>query len=163
MELKELNLNEEQMLAVQKLVQSECDKIRTDYSQKLKSANDELLKYKPVEKTDDEKALESRLAEIESREKALSDKERSMTISTKLKEKSLPEGLAKYLNLGEDVDKAIQEIGTLMGNYLLEGTHKPTDHQNSKGITKEDFRKMGYIQRVRLLNENPALYDLLNR
>ena len=97
MDIKELNLSEEQLALVQKYVQSETDKVRTDYSQKLKTANDELAQYKPKEKSDAEKALEERITALENREKELANKEKAMTIANKLKEKELPEGLAQYL------------------------------------------------------------------
>ena len=58
MNIEELGLSEEQLANVNKYVQSETDKVRTDYSKKLKDANDELAKYKPVEKSDEEKALD---------------------------------------------------------------------------------------------------------
>ena len=65
MELNELNLTEEQLANVQKYVQSETDKVRTKYSQDLRTANEELAKYKPVEKSETEKALEARLKALE--------------------------------------------------------------------------------------------------
>ena len=145
MDIKELNLTDEQMALVSKYVQSETDKVRTDYSAKLKTANDEIARLKPVEKSDAEKALEERISALES------------------KEKELPEGLAKYLSVGEDMDKTIEEVGALFGNYFLNGSNKPSNHQTSKGITREDFKKMGYAERAKLYAENPSLYQALNK
>jgi hypothetical protein len=163
MDIKELNLTDEQMALVSKYVQSETDKVRFDYSAKLKTANDEIARLKPVEKSDAEKALEERISALESREKDLANKEKSMTLASKLKEKELPEGLAKYLNVGEDMDKTIEEVGALFGNYFLNGSNKPSNHQTSKGITREDFKKMGYAERAKLFAENPTLYQALNK
>ena len=95
MELTEMNLTDEQLANVQKYVQSHEDRIRTDYSKRLKDANDELAKYKPVEKSDAEKALEDRISALEAKEKELANKEKAMTIANKLKEKDLPEGIAQ--------------------------------------------------------------------
>ena len=145
MDIKELNLTDEQMALVSKYVQSETDKVRTDYSAKLKTANDEIARLKPVEKSDAEKALEERISALES------------------KEKELPEGLAQFLNVGEDMDKTIEEVGALFGNYFLNGSNKPSNHQTSKGITREDFKKMGYAERAKLYAENPSLYQALNK
>ena len=145
MDIKELNLSEEQLALVQKYVQSETDKVRTDYSQKLKTANDELAQYKPKEKSDAEKALEDRITALEA------------------KEKELPEGLAQYLSVGDDVDKAIDEVGALFGNYFLNGSNKPSNHNTNKGITKKDFQKMSYMERTKLFQENPTLYEALNK
>lgn len=163
MELNEMNLSEEQMADVQKLLQSHEDRIRTDYSKKLKDANDELAKYKPVEKSDEEKALEERVAILEAKEKELADRERAMTIANKLKEKELPVELAKYLNVGEDIDTTIEELGTVFGNYFLEGSNKPTNHNTYKGLTKKDFVQMSYGERAKLYAENPTLYSALSK
>ena len=163
MELTEMNLTDEQLANVQKYVQSHEDRIRTDYSKRLKDANDELAKYKPVEKSDAEKALEDRISALEAKEKELANKEKAMTIANKLKEKELPEGLAQYLSVGDDVDKAIDEVGALFGNYFLSGSNKPSNHTTNKGITKKDFQKMGYMERTKLFQENPTLYEALNK
>ena len=163
MDIKELNLTDEQMALVQKYVQSETDKVRTDYSQKLKTANDEIAKLKPVEKSDAEKALEERITALENREKELANKEKAMTVASKLKEKELPEGLAKYLSVGDDMDKTIDEVGALFGNYFLSGSNKPGNHNTNKGITKADFKKMSYAERAKLYQENPTLYQALNK
>lgn len=163
MDIKELNLSEEQMALVQKYVQSETDKVRTDYSQKLKTANDELAKLKPVEKSDAEKALEERITALENKEKELADREKTMSVAAKLKEKELPEGLAKYLTVGDDLDKTIDEVGALFGNYFLNGSNKPGNHTTNKGITKEDFKKMSYGERAKLYQDNPTLYQALSK
>lgn len=163
MELTEMNLTEEQLALVQKYVQSETDKVRTDYSKKLKDANDEITKLKPVEKSETEKALEERISALEAKEREIANKERAMTIADKLKEKELPTELAKYLNVGDDMDKTIEELGSVFGNYFLNGTNKPRNHQTNKGITKADFKKMSYAERAKLYAENPTLYNALNK
>ena len=163
MNIDELNLTDEQMALVSKYVQSETDKVRTDYSSKLKTVNEELAKYKPKEKSDAEKALEDRISALEAKEKELANKEKAMTIANKLKEKGIPTELAQYLNVGDDMDKTIDEVGTVFGNYFLNGSNKPTNHNTYKGITKSDFQKMGYMERTKLFQENPSLYEALNK
>ena len=163
MNIDELNLTDETKAQVEKLLQSETDKIRTEYSQKLKTVNEELNQYKPKEKSDAEKALEDRISALEAKEKELANKEKAMTIANKLKEKELPEGLAKYLSVGDDMDKTIDEVGALFGNYFLSGSNKPSNHNTNKGITKKDFQKMCYMERTKLFQENPTLYEALNK
>lgn len=163
MNIEELNLSDETKALVQKLLQSETDKIRTEYSQKLKTVNEELNQYKPKEKSETEKALEERIAKLEAREKEINAKEQSMTLASKLKEKNLPTDLAKYLNVGDDMDKTIDEVGVLFGNYFLSGSNKPSNHNTNKGITKKDFQKMSYMERTKLFQENPTLYETLNK
>ena len=163
MELTELNLSDEQMALVQKYVQSETDKVRTDYSAKLRTANEELAQYKPKEKSETEKALEERIATLEAKERDIANREKAMTIANKLKEKELPADLAKYLNVGEDIDKTIEELGAVFGNYFLGGSNKPSNHNTNKGITKKDFAKMSYSERAKLYAENPTLYNALSK
>lgn len=158
-----MNLTDEQLANVQKYVQSHEDRIRTDYSKRLKDANDELAKYKPKEKSDEEKALEERITALENKEKELASKEKAMTIANKLKEKGIPTELAQYLSVGDDVDETVEKVGALFGNYFLDGTVKPTNHITHKGITREDFKRMGYAERAKLYSENPELYKALNK
>lgn len=163
MELTELNLSEEQMAVINKAIQSGADKVRTEYSTKLKTANDELAKYKPVEKSEAEKTLESRLKALEDKEKELANKETSLTVASKLKEKGLPEELASYLNLGDDIDQSIESVGATLGTYFLNNGNKPSNHTKQQSVTKEQFKKMGYGERAKLASENPTLYQALNK
>lgn len=162
MELNELNLSEDQLANVQKYLQSETDRVRTKYSQDLKNVNDELAKYKPKEKSESELALEKKLAELEAKEKEIASKEKAMTIADKLSAKGLPKELATYLNVGDDVDKIIEEVGATVNNYFLNNGAKPNNHATNKGITKEDFKKMSYGERAKLFQDNPALYKALS-
>lgn len=163
MNIEELNLSDETKAQVERLIQSETDRVRTEYSQKLKTVNEELSQYKPKEKSESEKALEERIAKLEAREKELANKEQSMTLASKLKEKNLPTELAKYINVGDDMDKTIEEVGAMFGNYFLDGTNRPTNHSTNKGITKKEFQKMGYAERAKLYSENPQLYEALSK
>ena len=161
MELNEMNLTEEQLTMVQKYVQSETDKVRTKYSQDLKTANEELAKYKPVEKSETEKALEARLKALEDKEAELNAKERSQMIASKFKEKGLPEELASFINIGENIDEDVEKVGTALGSYFLNANYKPESHANNKGITKEQFKSMSYMERTKLFQENPELFNAL--
>lgn len=164
MDIKELNLTDEQMALVSKYVQSETDKVRTDYSAKLKTANDELAQYKPKQKSDSELALEQRIANLEAKEKEVANKERAMTIADKLKAKGLPGELAQYLNVGEDIDGSIDKVGDALGNYFLGQVSNPSgNHATNKRITKADFAKMSYSERAKLFQENNELYKALSK
>ena len=162
MELTEITgLTEEQIEQVKRYAQGCEDRVRTDYSKQLKDVRAELDKYKPAEKSETEKDLEARLSKIEAREKELAAKERQMTISTKLKEKGLPSDLAQYLNVGEDIDKSIDGVNTVLASVILNNGNKPTTHTTSQRVTKADFRKMSYGERAKLFQTNPELYKLL--
>lgn len=56
-------------------VQSECDKVRTDYSKKLKTAEDERDALKPKDKSETELVLDKRATELSKRERMLALKE----------------------------------------------------------------------------------------
>ena len=161
MDINELGLTAEQLAAVQKYAQSEADKVRTNYSKQLKDVNDELAKYKPKEKTEEEKSLEARLKALEDKEKELNKKERQAQIKDKLEELGLPTGLATYLNFKDDDD--IEKVGSELANYFLENGNKPKNHAKSQPVTKEQFKKMSYMQRAQLYQENPELYKALSK
>jgi hypothetical protein len=161
MDIKELGLTQEQLDAVQKYAQSEADKVRTNYSKQLKEANDELNKYKPKEKSEEEKSLEARIKALEDREAEISKKERQVQVKGKLEELGLPTGLADYLNFKNDED--IEKVGGELAKYFLENGNKPTNHPKSQPVTKDQFRKMSYVQRAQLYNENPELYKALSK
>lgn len=67
MELNIEGLTQEQIDAVNKLVQSHEDRIRTDYSKKLKDVQTELDQYKPKQKSESELAIEQRIANLEAK------------------------------------------------------------------------------------------------
>jgi septation ring formation regulator EzrA len=164
MELNIEGLTQEQIEAVQKIIQSETDKVRTKYSSELKTVNDELAQYKPKQKSDSELALEQRIANLEAKEKEVANKERAMTIADKLKAKGLPGELAQYLNVGEDIDGSIDKVGDALGNYFLGQVSNPSgNHTTNKGITKADFAKMSYSERAKLFQENNELYKALSK
>lgn len=161
MELSELGLSDEQLEVINKAIQSEGDKIRTKYSSEIK----ELKAKLPVEiqKSEAEIQLETRLKALEDKEKELANKEKSLTVASKLKEKGLPEELASYLNLGDDIDKSIESVGATLGTYFLNNGNKPNNHTKQQSVTKEQFKKMGYGERAKLASENPTLYQALNK
>lgn len=163
MELNEMNLTEEQMANVQKLLQSHEDRIRTDYSKKRKDAETELAKYKPAEKTDSEKALEERIAALEAREEKIAAQERAIEVADKLKEKGLPKELAEFLTVGDDVDVAIEKVSKALGNYFLSGSNKSSTHATNRGVSKQDFKKMSYAERAKFFQENITLYETLTK
>lgn len=162
---EELNLTEEQLQGVQKVLQSETDKVRTDYTKKVKSLEEELATLKPDEKTEEEKALEQRLKALEDKEKEIAKKEMEFKISETLQNNGLPKQLAKYLNTqgAEDLESYLGEVKEILNNHILDGSFKPEKHNKNSntGITKEQFNKMTYAERAELYNTNADLYNRL--
>lgn len=162
MELSELGLSEEQLTHVSTLLQSEGDKVRTKYSKELSELKVQLQTLKPADKSDVEIALEERQQALELKEKEIAMKEKSYTVKEKLSAKGLPSELAKYINVGEDVDSTIEELGGTLNNYFLQTGYKPTNHSKSEGVSKEQFKKMSYGERNQLFETNPELYKMLS-
>ena len=159
MDFDELNLTDEQLEALQKHIQSETDKVRTKYSQEIKGLTEELAKYKPKEKTLEEKALEDRIAALEAKEAELSNREQLMNLQSKLKERGLNPELAQYLTFPEDKqDESLNQIS----GFFLGDANIPKGHSNGAGLSKDDFRKLNYAEKARLYQENPKLYEALS-
>ena len=149
---------------IKKILQSETDKVRTEYSKKLKDKDDELNKYKPKEKSEAEIELEKRLKVLEDKEKEVNKKEKLLSISDELDKQGLPKQLAKYLQDTEDVTTEIENLKKVFNNSKIDGSFKPDNHTGTKdSITKDQFMKMSYKDRVNLFKTNKELYDRLSK
>lgn len=147
--VQELGLNEEQTQklndAVTKLNQSETDKVRTEYSKKIK----ELEKYKPIEKSETE-------LELEKVKKELADTK----FKSDLKTLGVDDNLAKYIR--SDID--MEEFSSFYKGFVPKNqTDFIPNSKNSTGdaISKDDFLKMSYSEKAKLYTENPQLYQQL--
>lgn len=160
MDINELGLEGEVLDNVSKLIQSETDKVRTEYSTKIK----ELEKYKPIEKSESEIALEERLKALETKEQELNKRERLDKVSNTLKEKGLNSELSKYLNVTDDVDLEtyINDIAKVIREQATYVPNKGNSKANGN-ITKADFKNMNYTERTNLYNTNKELYDILSK
>ncbi|NME94594.1 DUF4355 domain-containing protein [Clostridium cochlearium] len=149
---------------LQKKVQSAEDRIRTEYSKKIKALEEELETFKPKKKTEAEIELEKRIKALEDKEKELQAKELELKVSKTLENNGLPSQLAKYLNTTgvEDVESYLGEIKEVLNKHLINNSYKPQDHAGNKtSITKEQFKKMSLMQKQELYKENEALYNKL--
>lgn len=147
---QELGLNEEQAQkleqAVTKLNQSETDKVRTEYSKRIK----DLEQYKPHEKSDVE-------IELESLKKELADTK----FQKSLKDIGVSDDLGKYLRSDINLDEFKEVYKGLASN-----THDFVPNKNNmsdNGITKEQFKKMSYQQKTELYEKSPELYQQLKQ
>lgn len=149
-DIKELNLNEEQAEQltefINKRVQSESDKVRTEYSGKLA----ELEKYKPKELTDEQK-------ELESTKKELAD----LKFKSSLKNIGVSDDMAEFIKSDVDMDKFKKFYEGFKPNTQKD--FQPTNHAKDEGISKEQFAKMDYSKRAKLYTENPTLYAQLTK
>lgn len=148
---QELNLSEEQVETVKKFQQSTEDRIRTDYSQKLKDANSELEKLKPHEKSDTE-------IELEQLKKELAETK----FQKSLKEIGVDDTMAKFIKS----DANMEELKTFVDSFKEnKKDFVPTNKNNvnDNSITKEQFGKMSYADKEKLYSENPQLFEMLSK
>ena len=86
--------------------------------------------------------------------------------SKKLKEQGLNTDLAKYIKTDDDIDffKNLinNSVKTQIQQKLGKSSYKPPVNNDSLNtITKEQFNKMGYKERLKLYNEDKELYEKL--
>lgn len=122
-----------------RFVQSETDKVRTEYSKRLKSVQEQLDSVKPKEKTEAEKALDKRQAELDQREKLLN-----------CKAAGIPEEFAAMFSPDADFEK----LGKL---FAGNSGYIPQDHRKSDGMTKDEWNKLDYSAQAELFAKNPEL------
>ena len=109
------------------------------------------------------KELEEKMAKYEA-EKA--EALRLETNRNKLKESGMNTDLAKYIKTDDDIDffKNLinNSVKTQIQQKLGESSYKiPANNNNSNTITKEQFNKMGYKERLNLYNNDKELYEKL--
>ena len=162
MDFKELykeNLTEEEFTSIlEKVGQSASDKVRTEYSSKIKELEGKL----PKEKTPEQQEMENKIKQLEQKEQELLFKENKLNISNALNEKGLPQQLADVLNIQgvEDINNFVQGISEIFNKHSIDNSYKPTHkHKANDSMSKEDFKKLGYTERVKLQETNPALYE----
>ena len=109
------------------------------------------------------KELEEKMAKYEAEK---SESLRLETNRNKLKENGLNTDLAKYIKTDDDIDffknlindSVKAEVKNKLGNSSY---RPPVVDNNLSTITKEQFNKMGYKERLNLYNTNKELYEKL--
>lgn len=145
-----------------KAIQSETDKVRTDYVKKMKALEDKIKELTPVTKSQAELDMEKRLADLESKAIEVDRKEKALKLQDALSAKDIDKSLAKFLK--EDID--IEEFGNIFGNVktslLKKNSYQPQNHNTFENLTKEQFKKMPYTEQAELYEANPTLWQKLN-
>ncbi|WP_419958970.1 DUF4355 domain-containing protein [Psychrobacillus sp. BM2] len=157
---------------VLKMIQSETDKVRSDYSKKLKDKEKELEDLKVAKMSaEDKKQHEEDLLRQEN-ESLKKDKLRYIAIEH-LAKNTLPLEVAEFVVTGDEAS-TIERIGIFKNVFdsavaaKVNDTFKAsgTQHVHGNGavtVTKEDFNKMNVTERTKLFNENPELYKQLKK
>lgn len=144
-QLLALGINEEQIEGVLGLI---------------KPIQEELEGLKPKQKTQAEIELEERIKALEDRERAIAEQEKATAFRNSVKEKGIAEELIPFLNAEVD----LEQLSGVMKELQLASSFVPNSPSTEPtgGITKEQFQKMGYSERVQLMETNKALYDKLS-
>lgn len=123
--------------------------------------------------TKEEKAQymqQKRDKELTDREAAITKRELMAEAKNMLAEKNLPTELAGVLNYAdadsckksiEAMEKAFQKAVQAAVEERLKGD-KPPKKAREVTVTKEEYQKMGYSERLKLKTENPELYRQLS-
>ncbi len=153
---------------ISKKIQSETDKVRTEYTKKIKALEEQLKELQPVEPTEEEKALQDKLQALEQKEKEIAKKEMEIKVAETLSKNGLPQQLNKYLSIEEvqDVESYLQEFKEIINSQIANSnsTYKPNNHKGqSESISKDQFAKMSYSDRLNLFKTNEELYKQLSK
>lgn len=138
-----------------KKIQSETDKVRTEYSRKIKDLENKIKELTPATKTEAEIDFENRLAALEAREKA-------MNLSDALSKKGISNELSSYLRDDVDVEALATVIDGIVGHKLKSDSYVPGGHKSGESMTKEEFRKLSMDEKERIYTENPELFKTLS-
>ena len=154
---------------VDKMLQSEGDKIRTKYSKEVKELKAQLETLAPkeevVEKSEAEILAEQKLKELEQKELEIQAKEQHLNLVNLLNSKGLPSQLADIISIkGDEVETSINTLAEILNANKLNDSFKPEGRTSSTDvITKEQFSKMSYADRMNLFNSNEELYKKLSQ
>ena len=152
--------------AVGKAVTNHDEKFKKE---KLPKLIDEAVKAKASEGlTPEQKQLKELQEQLEQMKLEKAKAELLEANRNKLKGQGLDTSLAKYINNDDD----IAFFKELIGNSVQAGIKEKLGNSNYKpaassgdvnSITKEQFNKMNYTEKLKLYNTNKELYDELNK
>lgn len=109
--------------------------------------------------------------ELADREAKITKRELMAEAKNTLAEKKLPVSLAEVLNYADAetcnksiaaVEKAFQEAVQAAVQERLKGGRPPKKAPEDQAVTKEQYSKMGYAERLKLKTEHPELYKQLS-
>lgn len=144
-----------------KAIQAAEDRVRTKYSKDIKALEKKVAELTPVQKTEAELAIEQRIAELERKEQEADAKAKTLSLKTALQAHSLDADIADYLKTDVDADAFSAAIEKVVAARLAASGYKPTGHQTNQLVTKEEYDKMSYDERVELYRRDPEMWKRL--
>jgi hypothetical protein len=153
---------------IKKLIQSETDKVRTEYAKKLKAEQDEKDRLLKEKMTDEEKARferEKLQKDLEERERTLNAREVALHTIDKLTEAKLPLSFKDFLVAGskEDADKNIEAFQKAWQAELKAAVdarfkdNGSTPPGQGGGTPTKKWSEMTLTEQGKLVTENPQL------
>ena len=137
--------------------------------EKLPKLIDEAVKAKTSEGlTPEQKQLRELQEQLEQMKLEKAKAELLEANRNKLKGQGLDTSLAKYINSDEDItffkDLISNSVQAGIKEKLGNSNYKPAASSGDvNSITKEQFNKMNYTEKLKLYNTNKELYDELNK
>lgn len=158
---------------VQKMIQSETDKLTNDYNKKLKDKDKELEKFKTEKMTEEERKAHE-IEQIKQENELLKQEKLGFIAQTELAKQSLPLEASELIS-GENEEEIVKKVSTLkliIDNAVTAKTgelyrNKGTEHKQGSekvgAMTKEEFSALSLKERTELFNTNPDLYNELSK
>ena len=175
--------SEEQLKAIEKMVQSETDRVRTQYTKKLKETQQELEKQKTQHMTDAEKAEYERAKWEEEKAAWEAEKERQELeikrtankhhAARVISAKGIPAELSDQFealilddettNIDAKADTILKLAEALAAQKVEQslGGRKVTHQTVATTQSHKEFAKLSYKERAALMEQDPALYEAL--
>lgn len=144
-----------------KAIQSAEDKVRGKLSKEIKDLQAKVKELTPVEKSPEQLALEERIAKLEESEKALADKERRLSIQESLAAKNIDKTLVDFIKDDADLDGLTAVLENMIKERMKTNGYVPKDHVSDDSITLEEWKKMSYSEKAKIMSEKPDLYKRL--
>ena len=152
--------------AVGKAVTNHDEKFKKEKLPKL--LEEEVQKKLNVDLTPEQQQIRKLQEKIEKMELEKTKAELLEANRNKLKDQGLDTSLAKYINNDDDIsffkDLISNSVQAGIKEKLGNSNYKPAASVgNINAITKEQFNKMNYSEKLKLYNTNKELYDELNK
>lgn len=141
-----------------KKIQGEGDRVRTEYSKKVKELEAKIKELTPAQKSEAEIDFEKRLAALEAKEK-------KMALLESLSAAGISQNFSDYLKNDADIEafaKAYKAaIDSEVQKKVKSNGYVPNGHKSGESVTKDDFNKMTLAEKEQLYTENIELYNAL--
>lgn len=141
-----------------KKIQSAEDKVRGKLSKQIRDLEARVKELSPVEKSQAEIDLENRIAALEASEKAVADRERKIATQERLSASGLDKTLVDYIKDDADIDALSNIVDEIVKSRMKSSGYIPMDHDSEGKVTKEEFSKMSYSQKVEYSQKHPESY-----